>query len=310
MILISGEALIDLIPDPIKAGAYDAVLGGSPYNVAIGLARLGLANGFRLAHFRRREWRSARRGARRERRRPRLRRARQASDHARVRHARDRQDGIALFVLPRCDGFRRPVAVPDRMAQGRAPLACRLDRRGRPTPRAVRRRRIDGRAPARDGQLRSQYSPARDPRPRAGDGSRRARRFRSRIWSRRARKISSGSIPTPNRGQPCRLVEVRPEILCRDARGARRARHARQGAGRGRRAARRGGRHRRRGRQFHVRAPVGDGSRPCARRRGARPSRSELEKWLRFAATASAITCTRKGSDPPARGEVEAALAR
>src|SRR6516165_6031369 len=41
MILISGEALIDLIPDPDKANAYDAVLGGSPYNVAVGLGRLG-----------------------------------------------------------------------------------------------------------------------------------------------------------------------------------------------------------------------------------------------------------------------------
>jgi fructokinase len=41
MILISGEALIDLIPDPEREGRYDAVLGGSPYNVAIGLARLG-----------------------------------------------------------------------------------------------------------------------------------------------------------------------------------------------------------------------------------------------------------------------------
>jgi fructokinase len=40
MILVSGEALIDLIPDPIKADSYDAVLGGSPYNVAIGLGRL------------------------------------------------------------------------------------------------------------------------------------------------------------------------------------------------------------------------------------------------------------------------------
>ncbi len=46
MILISGEALIDLIPDPVKANAYDAVLGGSPYNVAIGLARLGSRTGF------------------------------------------------------------------------------------------------------------------------------------------------------------------------------------------------------------------------------------------------------------------------
>ena len=41
MILISGEALIDLIPDAQADDRYDAVLGGSPYNVAIGLARLG-----------------------------------------------------------------------------------------------------------------------------------------------------------------------------------------------------------------------------------------------------------------------------
>ena len=46
MILISGEALIDLIPDPVKENAYDAVLGGSPYNVAIGLARLGSKTAF------------------------------------------------------------------------------------------------------------------------------------------------------------------------------------------------------------------------------------------------------------------------
>ena len=46
MILISGEALIDLIPDPDKESRYDAVLGGSPYNVAIGLARLGAPTAF------------------------------------------------------------------------------------------------------------------------------------------------------------------------------------------------------------------------------------------------------------------------
>jgi len=46
MILISGEALIDLIPDPTKDNRYDAVLGGSPYNVAIGLARLGSQTAF------------------------------------------------------------------------------------------------------------------------------------------------------------------------------------------------------------------------------------------------------------------------
>ena len=46
MILISGEALIDLIPDPEADDRYDAVLGGSPFNVAIGLARLGAPTTF------------------------------------------------------------------------------------------------------------------------------------------------------------------------------------------------------------------------------------------------------------------------
>ncbi|MBV8663346.1 MAG: carbohydrate kinase [Hyphomicrobiales bacterium] len=46
MILISGEALVDLIPDPDKEGRYDAVRGGSPYNVAIGLGRLGAPAAF------------------------------------------------------------------------------------------------------------------------------------------------------------------------------------------------------------------------------------------------------------------------
>ncbi|HEY1942188.1 MAG TPA: carbohydrate kinase [Roseiarcus sp.] len=46
MILISGEALVDLIPDPDMEGRYDAVRGGSPYNVAIGLGRLGAPTAF------------------------------------------------------------------------------------------------------------------------------------------------------------------------------------------------------------------------------------------------------------------------
>jgi len=46
MILISGEALVDLIPDRSRENAYDAVLGGSPYNVAIGLGRLGVPTAF------------------------------------------------------------------------------------------------------------------------------------------------------------------------------------------------------------------------------------------------------------------------
>ncbi len=46
MILVSGEALIDLIPDPETENAYHAALGGSPYNVAIGLGRLGAGVAF------------------------------------------------------------------------------------------------------------------------------------------------------------------------------------------------------------------------------------------------------------------------
>ena len=46
MILVSGEALIDLIPVADEHGRYDAVRGGSPYNVAIGLARLGEPTAF------------------------------------------------------------------------------------------------------------------------------------------------------------------------------------------------------------------------------------------------------------------------
>jgi fructokinase len=46
MILISGEALIDLIPDPVRNNGYDAVLGGSPFNVAVGLGRLGSPTAF------------------------------------------------------------------------------------------------------------------------------------------------------------------------------------------------------------------------------------------------------------------------
>jgi len=46
MILISGEALIDLIPDRERENGYDVVLGGSPFNVAIGLGRLGAPTAF------------------------------------------------------------------------------------------------------------------------------------------------------------------------------------------------------------------------------------------------------------------------
>src|ERR1700751_5026523 len=48
MILVCGEALIDLfVGHPTGAGlASDAVPGGSPFNVAVGIARLGSRVGF------------------------------------------------------------------------------------------------------------------------------------------------------------------------------------------------------------------------------------------------------------------------
>ena len=44
LVLVSGEALIDLIPR--EDTTYEAVLGGSPFNTAIGLGRLGVPTGF------------------------------------------------------------------------------------------------------------------------------------------------------------------------------------------------------------------------------------------------------------------------
>ena len=131
-------------------------------------------DGVRLAHFGGRQRRGARQFVGRERRRSEFRRARRAPDHARLRHARHRQDRFALFVLPRCDRLRRPVALSGRVAQRRPPPACRLDRGGRPAPRTIRRPRADGSAPQRNRQLRSQHPTSCDAGSRLGEASRRA----------------------------------------------------------------------------------------------------------------------------------------
>ena len=163
MILISGEALIDLIPDPIKSGAYDAVLGGSPYNVAIGLSRLGASTGFisRLSADGNGEALAASLAENgvnigyvaRE----------LAPDDARLRYAQHRQNRIALFVLPRRDGLRRPLAVSDRLAKRRSSPARRFGCRRRRPPCEIGSHGADCRAPAGDNQLRSEHPPSRDP---------------------------------------------------------------------------------------------------------------------------------------------------
>ncbi len=45
-ILVSGEALIDLVPVDEDSSTYRAMPGGSPFNVAVGLARLDVPTGF------------------------------------------------------------------------------------------------------------------------------------------------------------------------------------------------------------------------------------------------------------------------
>jgi fructokinase len=45
-ILVTGEALVDLVPKRRGEDLYQAVLGGSPFNVAIGLGRLGASVAF------------------------------------------------------------------------------------------------------------------------------------------------------------------------------------------------------------------------------------------------------------------------
>lgn len=46
IILIAGEALMDMIPREDDPTTYSAIPGGSPFNVAIGLSRLNIATGF------------------------------------------------------------------------------------------------------------------------------------------------------------------------------------------------------------------------------------------------------------------------
>ena len=181
MILISGEALIDLIPDPDKANAYDAVLGGSPYNVAIGLARLGARTAFvsRLSADGNGEALAASL-------------AENGVDLSFV--ARDARPTTLAFVMRGtaktgsrysfyldATAYRRRVALSGRMAQGRPPPACRLVRGRRSAPRPVRRRGADRSAAARDCQLRSQHPPPRDAGPRRGRGASSNGKSRSRI---------------------------------------------------------------------------------------------------------------------------------
>jgi fructokinase len=310
MILISGEALIDLIPDPIKSGAYDAVLGGSPFNVAIGLARLGSpttfvsrisadANGEALA-------------------------AALAENGVDLGFlARDARPTTLAFVMRGtaktgsrysfyldATAFDGPWPFPAEWPKGArhlhvGSLAAVDPRHGQSVVAALTAARRHATV-SYDPNIRPLVTPDRDS-----------------VAMLVERQVSLAHVVKASREDlewlyPARSIE---ESLAAWTKSGSRFCIATLGElgalamlGKER---------------IEVPAPrvevvdtVGAGDSFMSALLSAMdrdhalgaeapaPSRSELGKWLRFAAAASAITCTRKGSDPPTRGEVEAALAQ
>ena len=308
MILISGEALIDLIPDPLKASAYDAVLGGSPYNVAIGLARLGSQTGFvsRISADGNGEALAAAL-------------AEGGVDLGFI--ARDLRPTTLAFVMRGTaktgsrysfylDGtaYDGPWPFPKEWPKGARHLHVgsfsAVERHGQSVVAAMR---AAGRQAtvSFDPNIRPFVTPDRDS-------------VRGLVESQVAlAHVVKASEEDLQWLYPTRSVE---DALASWAKSGPRFCVATLGE---RGAVAVLGKE-----QAAVAAPhvevvdtVGAGDSfmsalLSAMDRGhalgagaARPTRSELEAWLRFAAAASAITCTRKGSDPPTRAEVEALLA-
>ena len=269
MILVSGEALIDLIPDPAKASAYDAVLGGSPFNVAIGLGRLGApaafvcrlstdGNGEALA--------SALAG--------------NGVDLSFV--ARDKRPTVLAFVMRGTakTGSRYSFYLDGTAYDGpwpfpaEWPAAARhlhvgsfgaIERHGQAVIEALRLASPHATV-SLDPNIRPFVTPDREA-----------------VVKMIEREVSLSSLVKASEEDlewlyPGRAIEeslaawtkAGPRILRRDARCGRGACSHGQGAGRGSGAARRSRGHGRRRRQLHVRALVRDGPRPCARGEGAR----------------------------------------
>jgi fructokinase len=309
MILVSGEALIDLIPDPAKPTAYDAVLGGSPYNVAIGLARLGAPTAFisRIS----------------------------ADGHGEALAASLGENGVGLGYIAR---DARPTTLAFVM-RGTAKTGSRysfyIDATAYdgpwpfPTewPKGARHLHVGSVAAidARHGE--SVVGALTAARPHATIS------FDPNIRPLVTPDRDSVTLVVEQEASLAHLVKASQEDLewlypgreIEDSLGA----WAKSGprfcvvtlGERGAIAIL--GKER-----IEVPAPhvevvdtVGAGDSFMSALLSAMdrdralgpdaptPSRSELERWLRFAAAASAITCTRKGADPPVRKEVEAALA-
>jgi fructokinase len=307
MILVSGEALIDLIPDPVRASAYDAALGGSPYNVAIGLGRLGAQTAFvsRISADGNGEALAAAL-------------AENGVDLSFV--ARDVRPTTLAFVMRGTakTGSRYSFYLDGTAYDGPWPFPAEW-------PKAARHLHVGSfSAVERHGHavFEAMRSAARhatvsfDPNIRpfvTPDRESVARLVERQVSLARIVKASEEDLEWlyPGRGIEDSLAAWTKSgpRFCIATLGERGAIGM---LGKER---------------VDVQAPrvevvdtVGAGDSFMSallsamdrdQALGARapvPSRSDLERWLSFAAAASAITCTRKGSDPPTRKEVEAAL--
>lgn len=309
MILVSGEALIDLIPDPDKASAYDAVLGGSPYNVAVGLARLGAQTAFvsRLSADGNGEALAASL-------------AENGVDLSFV--ARDVRPTMLAFVMRGTakTGSRYSFYIDATAFDGPWPFPAEWPKGGRHlhvgSVAALDPRHGQSVVLALTGaRLRATVSFDPNIRPLVTPDREAVRRLAERQVS--LAHLVKASEEDLEWLYPDRAIE---ESLAAWAESGPRFCVATLGE---RGALAMLGKER-----IEVPAPhievvdtVGAGDSFMSallsamdrdNALGARtpgPSRSDLERWLRFAAAASAITCTRKGSDPPTRTEVEAAVA-
>jgi fructokinase len=309
MILISGEALIDLIPDPIKAGAYDAVLGGSPYNVAIGLSRLGAPTAFisRISADGNGEALAAS----------------LAENGVNLGYiARDSRPTMLAFVMRGTakTGSRYSFYLDATAFDGPWPFPTEW-------PKAARHLHVGSVAAVEPRHGQSVLAALTAARPHATisfDPNIRplVTPDRDSVAHLVERQVSLGYLVKASQEDlewlyPDRSIE---ESLVAWTKAGPRFCVATMGE---RGALAMLGKER-----IEVQAPhvevvdtVGAGDSFMSallsamdrdNALGAKapsPSRSDLERWLRFAAAASAITCTRKGSDPPTRKEVEAALA-
>jgi fructokinase len=308
MILISGEALIDLIPDPIKASAYDAVLGGSPYNVAIGLGRLGAQTAFvsRISADGNGEALAASL-------------AQNGVDLSYV--VRDARPTTLAFVMRGtaktgsrysfyldATAFDGPWPFPAEWPKSARHLhigsIAAVDPRHGPSVVAALTAVRPHATISFDPNIRPLVTPDRDSVTHLVERQAslahlvkasqedlewlypdRGIENSLAVWAKSGPRFCVATLG--ERGALAMLGKERvevpaPRVEVVDTVGA--------------------------GDSF-MSALLSAMDRDQALGAGTpTPSRSELERWLRFAAAASAITCTRKGSDPPTRKEVEAAL--